>query len=148
MSIGRWWKGKDKDGKVDEWARNRLSAEVPEDSFSRVWAQVFRRIGSAPVVGQTSWELALTVRRLRLWTRVLAGGLAAATAILALVLLNAPGSERVEIQGRREDAELAAAMGKGLPDRFPSGETDYISYHLLHDRRIIYSRDLPKKGGW
>ena len=147
MLNWRWWKNRSGDEDIDEWVRHRLSVDVPEDSFERVWTQVQRRIGQASVGQQAPWELTLMVRRLQLWTRGLAGGLVVVTAILTLVLTNAfDWMGTPSVGGDREHTD-AMVQGAGILGGRPrSTETHYASYHLLKDNRIIYGGDEPKGG--
>lgn len=144
MSIWRRRKRKDGNGDVDVWARDRLSAEVPEGSFERVWARVERRLEPKPVATMAPWELALTVRRLRLWRRVLAGGLVAVTAFLVAVLL----SDREREQGETPvqiivEERVPGQWGKLLSARW-EGEGSHESYARLDDSRIIYRGVQPE----
>ena len=147
MLNWRWWRNRRGDEIIDEWVRERLSVDVPEDSFERVWTQVQRRIGMASVGQQTPCELALMVRRLQLWTRGLAGGLVVVTAILALVLTNAFGwIETPSVGGDSKQMGDMVQGDGGLGSEPRSTEAHYISYHLLKDKRIIYGGDESKGG--
>jgi len=138
-----WWKRDDRqpgNDAVDQWAREGLQVAVPDGSFERVWhgftAVRGRRNAPAP------WDLEQAVWRLRLWTRALAGGLIAVTAILVLVLLRQEGAtpERARDDGLQA---LAAAGPSRSSFLATDGAADNRRQDLLGDPRIVLSRVSP-----
>lgn len=126
------------DQQVDEWARQGLEVAVPEGSFERVWAGVPGHFAAAESPGATPWELLLAVRRLRMWTRALGGGLAVVTAVLATVLVRGGGPHGSEESGRQL---LAAAMPAHNLLTFPATErAAHRRYDLLADSRIVLGK--------
>jgi len=136
---------------VDGWVRERLASDVPEGSFDRVWSGAVRRVEATSETETAPWELALAVRRLQMWRRGLAFGLAVVTVVLVAVLTEVYAVRR-EL-GKR--VELAAAVEeegtrKGWWGRVHGVESDESgvssSYGWLRDRRIIFDRGNREEG--
>jgi hypothetical protein len=125
---------------VDTWVQQRLSVEVPEDSFGRVWVG-FRRRLLITQPAPTLWELALTVQRLQWWSRGLAAALVLVTAGLVLVL---SGLAPEQASGRSSRAQgLALETGRRGAIFGPSpADIAAIPAAPLRDRRIVYDRAL------
>ena len=147
----RWWLSgqRDEDGPSDEWLRRHMQVPVPEGSFDRVWAQAAAETRAEATADYRVRELALRVQRLRWWTRALAGGLAAVTVALVLVLLGL--GQPVASSGRGGepvvlDAPAATRTASLLLDATVEAQDPYAGYGLLRDPRIVYGRSEARGG--
>ncbi|MBT4504229.1 MAG: hypothetical protein HOC74_41265 [Gemmatimonadetes bacterium] len=150
-AFWRWWGKKEGEKAVDAWVRKRLSGDVPEDSFDRVWSGAVRRVEATSAAEAAPWELALTVRRLQMWRRGLAFGLTMVTVLLVAVVMEVYSMrqelrERVELAVEVEERDVRVGW-LGRIRSAESGESGLpSSYGLLRDRRIIFNRDNREEG--
>jgi hypothetical protein len=124
------------DHSLDEWARRRLQVRVPQASFERVWSAAASSMHG--VRGRPPWELELTVRRLQVWTRVLAGGLAVVSVLLLMALARATedGTDSAS-SGRQHELAVMTETHSLLP---PTEAAAHRRYDLLADPRIVLGR--------
>ena len=137
-----WWSGRTRQNQseVDAWVRQRVSVDVPADSFDRVWVGFRRRLRDTPPA-PVPWELALAVRRLQWWSRGLAAALVLVTAVLVLVLSGWTPGQASGRSGRTRG--LAVVTGRpGAILGPPPADVAARSAAPLRDRRIVYDGAL------